>query len=769
MKRETTWREALADLTAALVAGCGFSLGLVALMSMLTATWGQTLLAALVGGIVCFALFYHRVVRVISLAIIAILLGAGAWLMREQLPQIGAWLSAFGDFMWRYNLGQIPPQMAYELPATLCLWAAGSLAGFLLAGLAGAFYPAAALGAVLVGALIATDRGAVALPVTALLLIACLMIYPRGYARRLHRQGLAVKRGGMQLIALAMAGLMAALSVLILPTDTAGWYSPRLRMSVDDVTDAYLGATGGARARTLFSLSQTGFSPLGDRLGGPVSLSGQPVLEVASDRPLLLKGAVRDTYTGSRWTNSLTASQYRFGSPLFGGQQRAVFDLDQPDEGRTAGGLENGFYADLTVRITPKQTRDMTLFTAGRPSSLSPDDLRRITPYFDLDSQAFSLDPVPGGAAYTLRTRVLTADSGAFDSHVFSLEQLAEAYGVGSDRKVDDRYLQLPRAAAEGVSAYLEPLLTGEQTAYGKVVAIRQFLRERYTYTLTPEVPPEDEDFVCYFLRSGEGYCTYFASAMTVMARAAGVPARYVEGYRCGASAASTYTVCERDAHAWCEVYIDQIGWIPVDATPSAQSQRPDRSDSDLPAPTPSQTPETAATPEPTPDAAGTVRAGGAAPLLLALLGVLLALSAAVGLSFAGHRWRYSPARLARRLPDPATRADVYFTDILRMLMIYGQPVYEGETLRAYAKRMDQWFYNPEGTLTWAAGLMEALRYGGYPPDAPQLSRLAAFHSQMDRQLLRQFGPVKYLFQRVWFPPRIQYVPRPRELGERER
>ena len=82
---------------------------------------------------------------------------------------------------------------------------------------------------------------------------------------------------------------------------------------------------------------------------------------------------------------------------------------------------------------------------------------------------------------------------------------------------------------------------------------------------------------------------------------------------------------------------------------------------------------------------------------------------------------------------------------------------------------MDQWFYNPEGTLTWAAGLMEALRYGGYPPDAPQLSRLAAFHSQMDRQLLRQFGPVKYLFQRVWFPPRIQYVPRPRGLGERER
>lgn len=763
----TSWREALADLLAALAAGCGFSLGLVALMPMLTATWGQTLLAAAIGVIALFALFYNRALRVVSLLVIAVLLGVGAGLMRDQLPALGAWWSDFGAFMWRYNLGQIPPEMAYELPATISLWAAGSLAGFLLAGLAGAFYPMAALGAALVAALTATNRAIAALPAAALLLAACLAVYPRGYARRLRRQGLAIERGRMQMTALIMAGMMVVLSVLIVPTNTAGWYSPRLRMSLDDVTDAYLGATGGARARTTFSLSQTGLSPLGDRLGGPVTPSDQLVMVVESERSLLLKGAVRDTYTGSSWVNSQTASQYRFGSPLFSGRQREVFDLDQPDENRTAGGLENGFYADITVRITPKQTRDMTLFTAGRPSGLAPEDLRRITPYFDLDSQAFSLEPVPGGAAYTLNTRVLTVDSGAFDSHVLSLEQLAAAYGVGSDRRADARYLQLPEGAADAAAGYLEPLLEGLRTPYAKVVAIRQFLRENYTYTLTPEVPPEDEDFVAFFLRSGEGYCTYFASAMTVLARAAGVPARYVEGYQCGARAAG-YTVRERDAHAWCEVYIDQIGWIPVDATPSAQSAQPDRSDSSLPAPTPSHSPEPSASPEDTPAAGDTVRAAGAAPLALALLGVLLALAAAVALCFAGHRWRYRPARMARRHPDPAARADRYFTDILRMLMVYGQPIYEGETLRAYARRMDRWFYNPEGTLVWAAGLMEALRYGGRAPDCDALDRLAAFHGQMDRQLLRQLGPVKYLLRRLWFPPRIQYIPRPKGLGERD-
>lgn len=57
-------------------------------------------------------------------------------------------------------------------------------------------------------------------------------------------------------------------------------------------------------------------------------------------------------------------------------------------------------------------------------------------------------------------------------------------------------------------------------------------LQRYYRYTLTPDVPPDSQDFVTYFLYVGkEGYCTYFASAMTVLCRMAGLPARYVEGF----------------------------------------------------------------------------------------------------------------------------------------------------------------------------------------------------------------------------------------------
>src|SRR5206468_4862994 len=63
----------------------------------------------------------------------------------------------------------------------------------------------------------------------------------------------------------------------------------------------------------------------------------------------------------------------------------------------------------------------------------------------------------------------------------------------------------------------------------------------------------------------------YFASAMVVMLREAGVPARLVEGFKAGTynSASNAYVVKEQDAHAWVEVYFPQYGWIEFEPTPS--------------------------------------------------------------------------------------------------------------------------------------------------------------------------------------------------------
>jgi hypothetical protein len=73
------------------------------------------------------------------------------------------------------------------------------------------------------------------------------------------------------------------------------------------------------------------------------------------------------------------------------------------------------------------------------------------------------------------------------------------------------------------------------------------------------------------FLSTNEGYCTYFASAMTVMLRTQGIPARYVTGFAMPVKQEEngTYIIRENCAHAWCEVYFDGIGWIPFEPTAS--------------------------------------------------------------------------------------------------------------------------------------------------------------------------------------------------------
>jgi hypothetical protein len=75
---------------------------------------------------------------------------------------------------------------------------------------------------------------------------------------------------------------------------------------------------------------------------------------------------------------------------------------------------------------------------------------------------------------------------------------------------------------------------------------------------------------VDYFLFDlQEGYCDYYASAMVVMARAVGVPARLASGYAQGTydPAAGRWVITELNGHSWVEVYFEEIGWVEFEPT----------------------------------------------------------------------------------------------------------------------------------------------------------------------------------------------------------
>ncbi len=134
---------------------------------------------------------------------------------------------------------------------------------------------------------------------------------------------------------------------------------------------------------------------------------------------------------------------------------------------------------------------------------------------------------------------------------------------------VVERYLDLPDSVPDRVLALARDLTATEPTPYDRALAIERYLR-RFPYTLDLPSPPADRDLVDYFLFDlQKGYCDYYATAMVVLARAAGLPARLVTGYASGTydEAESRYVVTEAAAHAWVEIYFPNYGWIEFEPT----------------------------------------------------------------------------------------------------------------------------------------------------------------------------------------------------------
>jgi hypothetical protein len=138
--------------------------------------------------------------------------------------------------------------------------------------------------------------------------------------------------------------------------------------------------------------------------------------------------------------------------------------------------------------------------------------------------------------------------------------------------QVREHFLQVPEITTDRVRSLTHAITANETTDFGRVNAIRDFLVSSYTYTLTPVHVPRNVCFVDHFLFEGfEGYCTYFASAMVIMSRIAGVPARYVEGFFVQGESRHTSrptVVTNSMAHAWAEVYLEGFGWLVMEATP---------------------------------------------------------------------------------------------------------------------------------------------------------------------------------------------------------
>jgi protein-glutamine gamma-glutamyltransferase len=252
--------------------------------------------------------------------------------------------------------------------------------------------------------------------------------------------------------------------------------------------------------------------------------SDEVVMRIEGARTDYLRGAVYDRYELGHWTSA------------------------------TRGGAEDF----APGQATPSGPTATAITVAGGA---------RDRYFLPLGARAVTFD---GEAAVAERFGVLrlaksTASSVRFD--------LGDAPGIPIAAPSEDD-LRIPNDLRPTVTRLATEWTRGIDDPAEKIAALVKHFEDHFTYSLLFRQRHREALFD-FLLDQRRGHCEYFASAMTLLARAVGVPARMVAGYRVAEQSplGGYWIVREKNAHAWTEVYLPGRGFVTVDATPSGPPQ----------------------------------------------------------------------------------------------------------------------------------------------------------------------------------------------------
>lgn len=407
---------------------------------------------------------------------------------------------------------------------------------------------------------------------------------------------LASPRESRRPIALPVAAALTALALLFTPAHPQT--VPEMEKAAEEVRNLVEDYLLFNESRTSFSLRATGWQPLENRLGGEANPSHGPVMEVQTTEKLLLRGKSYDTYTGLNWQDSLSTRRYLYISPRFETLRNETFDYMRPLSGADSLPLR-----EISIHLLAPGTT--TLFAPQRLRAFEAESERMVL-YYNTAAELFITRETEAGDRYTVSYLPLSPESKQTEQCISACAELPDAHYS----EVEAQYTKLPGHLQKEIRELALRITAKAETPYEKALAIERYLQTHYRYTLDVKDPPADVDFVAWFLLGEQkGYCTYFASAMTVLCRLVGVPARYTTGFLALPDENGLAYVTGEQAHAWTEVYLSGFGWLAFDPTPRTDNRRdPDANGGDEgedgdeePPPPSTPTPEPTLTPTPTP------------------------------------------------------------------------------------------------------------------------------------------------------------------------
>ena len=222
----------------------------------------------------------------------------------------------------------------------------------------------------------------------------------------------------------------------------------------------------------------------------------------------------------------------------------------------------------VTMR-KPQQVSPRTIFYPGQLEQATiPTELQ--VRYGVAPENVVAVDQAEDADGVPQRYEVTVAGSTATAAQLARAGTVYPTWAKRYAQSLDTAYL--PRAVLNKIHTLaLQAIAVAQPDPYDEATAIQNYLRENYTYTLTPRPVPQGEDPLEAFLdHQTGGYCVYFATAMADMLRSLGIPVILANGFGPGTFNPSTgrFVVRASDAHTWPEVYFPGYGWISYEPTP---------------------------------------------------------------------------------------------------------------------------------------------------------------------------------------------------------
>jgi transglutaminase-like putative cysteine protease len=297
---------------------------------------------------------------------------------------------------------------------------------------------------------------------------------------------------------------------------------------------------------------------------GEIKKNSSVVMRVQTGRPLgyerlRWRGIALTTFDGKRWTSPERGSQTL--SPSLDGWIYTA-DPAQKTDAPGPGILYTVYLEPLATDAIFVPGKVISLkgnFTGDGGNSFSA--MRRS--YIFRDSTGTLLNPFHnyGALRYAGFSRLPALNA-------VKLREASTNYS--SD--VSETYLQLPAQLDRRIPELAREITKNAKTPFDKALVMESYLRDRFAYTLNLTGKPGEDPLAHFLFETRAGHCEYFASAMTIMLRTLGIPAREVNGFLPGEynDLGGDYIVRASDAHSWVEVHFPGNEWQVFDPTPAA-------------------------------------------------------------------------------------------------------------------------------------------------------------------------------------------------------